>query len=206
MCDTSGWRWKTERISRGRVAVDLDDLLELVEHEHDPPVALARELPGELEQPLHRRDDVRGGGVRAEAEAEIAAVGVDRHGRRDPQALEHAQPLLGAEQGRGEVLVDRLRELVGEPAERRRRHQIDVGDERAAAHELLRRPPDERRLPEAPRREQDDVLPGERVGLQLGELTLPVGERLIERERAEAERVEAAGRAASPAKDYTRAA
>ena len=90
--------------------------------------------------------------------------------------------------------MDRLRELVGEAPERRRCHQIDVGDERAAAHELLRRSPDERGLPEPPWGEQDDVLPGERVGLQLGELAFAVGERLIERERAEPERVERADR------------
>ena len=38
-------------------------------------------------------------------------------------------------------------------------------------------------------REQDDVLPGQSVGLQLGELSLPVSEGFIERQGAEAKRI-----------------
>ena len=60
----------------------------------------------------------------------------------------------------------------------------------AAAHELLGRSPDERGLPKPPWGEQDDVLPGEGVRLQLGELVLAVGERFVEGERAEPEWVE----------------
>ena len=40
------------------IAVDLDDLLELVEHERDAAPALGGELAGSCEQPLERRVDV----------------------------------------------------------------------------------------------------------------------------------------------------
>ncbi len=59
--------------------------------------------------------------------------------------------------------------------------------------QLLGDLPDQRRLAVPARREHDDVLAVVRVGEQLGHLCLAVGERLVQRERAEAERVDDGG-------------
>ena len=85
--------------------------------------------------------------------------------------------------------MDRARELLRERGRRRRGHQVDLRDQRLLGRQLLRRAPHQRRLAEAAQREDDDVLPVANVGLELGDLRLAVGERLIERERAVAEGV-----------------
>ena len=64
-----------------------------------------------------------------------------------------------------------------------------MGDEDPPAMELLLDAPDERGLPVAARREDDDVLAVSRVGDELRDLLRPVGERVVERERAVAERI-----------------
>jgi hypothetical protein len=70
-----------------------------------------------------------------------------------------------------------------------------VRHEHALAYRLLRGTPHQRRLAKATRRKEDDVLPVADVLEQLVELFLTVGEGLVEREVAEAERVDdAAGR------------
>ena len=56
--------------------------------------------------------------------------------------------------------------------------------------QLLRRPPHQRGLAVAPRREDHDVLPVADVGAQLGDLGLAVREGLVEGERAELEGID----------------
>ena len=96
----------------------------------------------------------------------------------------------GAQQRRGDVVVDRARELLGQLGRRRRRHQVDAGDEHLLAHAAPAPRANERGLAVAPRGEDHHVLPVADVGAQLGDLRLAVGERLVERERAEPERVD----------------
>ena len=169
--------------------VDVDDLLELVEDQRHAAPALGAELARQRQQVLERRAQVLGAIARVEAEGQLAGVGVDVDGRldaqrpEDPQAVERLL-LLG-----GDVLVDRARELLGQLGHRRRRHEIDGGDEHLAAHELLGHPPHQRRLAVAPRGEDDHVLAVGDVGPELGDLALAIGEGLVERQRAEAERV-----------------
>ena len=171
------------------MAVDVHDLLELVEDECDLPLTLGCKQAGELEEPLERRVHVLDVPAACEAEAERARLGVDRDNRRDPESSEHTQSLLRAEEPRGDVVVDRLGELLGELLLRRRRHQVDLRDEDTRLPEPLRRAPNERRLAVASRSEDDDVLPVADVGEELVELGLPVGERVVEGERAVAERI-----------------
>src|SRR4029079_10380257 len=89
----------------------------------------------------------------------------------------------------GDVLVDRRRELLGEPLLGRGPHEVDLADEDPLADEALRDAVDERRLAEAAGGEDHDVLAVAGVGEQLGDLVVAVGERLVAGERAEAERV-----------------
>ena len=172
-----------------KLRVDVDDLLELVEDERDLPPALRGELARQLEEPLERCVEILWLAARIEAEAELARGRVDGHDRGDPQAREDAQPLPRAEERRGEVVVDRLGELLGEALRGRRRHEVDVGDEHVLGDRLLRDAPHERRLAVAPRSEDDDVLAVQDVGQELLDLGLAIGEGLVEGERAVAERV-----------------
>ena len=126
-----------------KVAVDVHDLLELVEHERDLPLALRAELARELEEPLERRVDVLRVPTGVEAEAEPAGRGVDGDDGCDPETREHPQPLARAEERGGNVLVDRLRQLLGELLLRRCRHEVGVRDEHALCDRLLRGAPDE---------------------------------------------------------------
>ncbi len=151
--------------------------------------ALGGELAGQLEQALEGRVDVLRLPAGVESEAELAGLRVDGDDGRDPEPGEHAQELLRAEEDRGDVVVDRLGELLRELLLRRRGHQVDVRDEHALRDRLLRDAPDERRLAVAPRGEDDDVLSVQDVGEELRDLGLAVGERVVERERAEAEGV-----------------
>src|ERR1700733_54980 len=80
------------------VRIDVDDLLKLVQYQHDGALALAGELPRQLEQPLQCCVDVLFAPARIEAEAQRAILWIDRDGGRDPQALEDAQSLLGPEE------------------------------------------------------------------------------------------------------------
>ena len=64
-----------------------------------------------------------------------------------------------------------------------------MGDEHVLGDRLLRDAPHERRLAIAPRGEHDDVLAVQDVGEELLDLGLTVGERLVEGERAVAERI-----------------
>jgi hypothetical protein len=129
----------------------------------------------------------RGRGV--ERETDGAVVRVERHDRPQSQALEGTQALARTEQRRRDVVVDRLGELGGELRRGGDRHQVELRDQHVLGHQLLRGPPDQRRLAVASRREHDDVLAVQDVGLELGELGLAVGERLVERQRAVAERI-----------------
>ena len=121
----------------GEAGVDVDDLLELVHDQHHRALALAGELSRQFEQPLQRRIDVLSAPARVEAEAQRAVLRIDRHRRADTQALEDPQSLFGAEQRRGQVLVDRASELLGELRGRRCRHQVDVRDQSALPDQLL---------------------------------------------------------------------
>ena len=85
--------------------------------------------------------------------------------------------------------MDRLGELLREPLTRRRRHQVDVGDEHVPGDRQLRDTPHERRLAVAPRSKHDDVLAVQDVGEELRDLGLAVREGVVERERAIAERI-----------------
>ena len=170
--------------------VDADDLLELVEDEHDAPPALRRDLRRELEQPLDRRVDVRRPADRLEREPDAAVAGVELDRRPHAEAADdRARPLEQALDGREEVVDDRLRETRSEPHLRRRPHQVAVRDEHLVGEHLLHRAEDERRLPVAAGREHDDVLPVAHVRRQRRDLRVPVRERVVLRERAERERV-----------------
>src|SRR6476660_8986514 len=92
-----------------------------------------------------------------------------------------------------EIAIDRSRKRGGKLFLRRRLHQIDLGDEDASSHEMLRRPAYERRLAVAARRDQRDVLPVPEIRLEGAELALPVREGLVEGEIAVVERVRDAG-------------
>jgi hypothetical protein len=173
------------------LAVERDDLLELVQHEDDAPLSLGGELGRELEQPLDRVVDVLLAAAGGEAEAKRSVGRVDLHRRNDPEATEEARGLLERlVDGRGDVRVDRLRERGREPLLRRRAHEVAVADEHLLPQRLLGRAQDERRLAVAPRRVQEDVLAVAHVGRELAHLVLPVGERLVEGEIAERERVQ----------------
>ena len=189
MCDDLGLRLEDRAHELREVAVDVDDLLELVEDESDLAAAFGRELAWELEEALEGRLHVLRLPAGVEGEPDLAGVRLDRHHGRDPQPCEHAQTLARAKEDRGEVVVDRLGELLGEPLLRRRGHQVHVGDEHALLDGLLRDPPHERRLAVAPGGEDDDVLAVQDVGEELGDLGLAIRERLVERERAVAEGV-----------------
>ena len=91
----------------------------------------------------------------------------------------------------GDVLVDRCRQLRRELLLRRRLHQVDLRDQDAVLRQLLRRAKHERRLPVAPRGEDDHVEPVADVRLELVELVRPVGEGGVEGEIAEVEGVAA---------------
>ena len=60
------------------VGVDLDDLLELVEHERDRRFRSVASSPGSVEQPLERRRDVGRSAPGLEAERDRGVLGVDR--------------------------------------------------------------------------------------------------------------------------------
>ena len=150
----------------------------------------AASCAGQLEQPLDRGVQVVAALGDREAERHVAGLGLDRDRRAHAQVGEDPQALLGAQQRRGDVVVDRARELLGELGRRRRRHQVDAGHEHLLAHQLVRCAPHERGLAVAARREDDDVLAVADVGLELGDLLLAVGERVVERERAEAEGID----------------
>ena len=81
------------------VRVELDHLLELVEHDADAPVSLRRELGRKLEELLERRVDVLGCVAGSEAEPEGSVRRVDRHHGGDPQASEDLRRSL-ARRGR----------------------------------------------------------------------------------------------------------
>jgi hypothetical protein len=169
-----------------QVGVDLDDLLELVEDEGRAPAAFGGELAREREEPLEGRVDVLGTGARGtKSRARPPAGRPSRRARR--KAGENAQRVLRLEEHRRELVVDRLGELLGELLPRGRGHQVELGDEHASAAQLLDGAQHERRLPVAPRGEDDDVLSVQDVGLELAQPA--VGEGLIEGERAEAEGV-----------------
>ena len=170
--------------------IDLDDLLELVEDQRDRPLALGGDLPGQLQQALERRIDVGPRVAGGEREAERAVGGVDRDRRRDPQPAEEGRSAItGPLEARQQVAVDRARELLRELLLRRRRHQVDGCDQDALGEEVLLRAPDERRLPIAPGGEDHDVLAVADVLLELAQLGVAIGERLVERQCAVAKRV-----------------
>ena len=118
--------------------VERDDLLELVEDDHDAPLALGRELAEQLEQALDRVVDVRRPPACLEGEAERPVVGVDLHRRPDPQAAEEIGSALDhLPDRRVDVRVDRLRESGCESLLRRRPHQVAVADEHPARARAL---------------------------------------------------------------------
>src|SRR4051812_11994534 len=171
-----------------QVRIERDDLLELVEDEQRAPLALGGDLGDELEQAFERRVDVGGRMGGAEREAQRAGVRVDRHGRDDPQPAEDPRgEALRPGQRAGDVLVDGGRELLGELLLRRRAHEVDLRHEHLLAHEALLDAVDERRLAEPARGGDDDVLAVARIGQQLRDLGVAVGERLVAGEGAEAE-------------------
>ena len=191
--DVRDLRLRLERRSHQvrEVRVDPEHLLELVEDDRHPPAAVRRQLARQVEELLDRRVDVGARVPGREAEPECAVGRVDGHHRQDPEPAEDLRRALPYPEERArDLLVDRLRELRGELLLGRRAHQVDLSDERPVpAHELLGSPPHERRLAVAPGGEHHHVLAVQDVRLELGELPLAVGERLVEREIAEAERV-----------------
>jgi hypothetical protein len=88
-----------------------------------------------------------------------------------------------------EVGVNGLGERRCEALFRRGLHHIHVADEHFPAQRLLRRTQHERRLAVPPRRVDEHVLAVPHVRDQLPQLALAVGERLVEREVPERERV-----------------
>ena len=148
----------------------------------------AASSPGQLEQALQRLVQVLRRSPGREAEADRGVLRVDDHGRPDAQVLEHAQALLDPKQRGRNVLVDggasfsASRSLVG----------VVIRSTWATStrfHQPLRHPPHERRLAVPAGREQHHVLAVADVCLELRDLVLAVGERVIERQRAVAEGV-----------------
>ena len=172
------------------VAVDREDLLELVEDEHGAAPALGRDPARESEERLDRVVDGRAPPARMEDEAQAAVDRIDLDRRRHAQPAKEARRPLDRLAGRGfEVAVDRPGERGGEAFLRRRAHQVAVADENALADRAPAGSQNERRLPVAPRRVDENVLAVLHVAHELPELRLPVGEGVVERERAERERV-----------------
>ena len=117
----------------------------------------------------------------AEREGVGALVRVDRDARADPQAAEGPQRRLARPlERRGDVLVDRGGEALGEALLGRRRHQVDVADEHVGGGELLHGPPDQRRLAVPARSEDHHVLTVDDVELELLDLALAIGECLVQ--------------------------
>jgi hypothetical protein len=118
--------------------VEREDLLELVEDDHDAAPPLRRELAEQLEQPLDRVVDVLLPPTGLEAEAQAAVGRIDIHDRDDPKPAEEVRrPLERLADGRGDVCVNRLRERGCEALLRRRLHQVAVADERLLLQSLL---------------------------------------------------------------------
>ena len=152
--------------------VDPDDLLELVEHEHDASVALRGDLCRAARAAA--RSSRRCPSLPRTASNENRtppSLGSSSTVGLHPQAADdRPRPLEQPLDGREEVVDDRLRERGGEPHLRRRPHQVAVRDEDVVGEDLLHRAEDERRLPVASRREHDDVLPVAHVGGERGDL------------------------------------
>ena len=175
---------------RRQPRVDVEHFLKLVEHERDRAPAFGGQLGRQLEDPLQRRVDILGGVTGGEAERHRAVVGIERHHRSDPESPEELRRTVARPQERaGDVLVDRRGQLRGELLLRRGLHQIHLRDQDALPRQLLRRPEDERRLAVPARGEDDDVEPVADVRLELTQLVVPVGERRVEGEIAEVERI-----------------
>ena len=122
----------------GELAVERDDLLELVEDEHDAAAALGRDPARELEQGLDRVVDGRLLPPCVKGEAQAAVARVDLHRRRDAEAAEEARGPLERLAGRRlEVAVDRLRQRGGETLLRWRTHEVAVRDEDPLANRTL---------------------------------------------------------------------
>ena len=118
----------------GEVRVDLDDLLELVEHERDTRPRSAASSPGSVSSRSRVASTSAGARPGSKPNETDEVLGVDRDRRRDPQAAEDAErPLARPEKRGGDPLVDRLRELLGELLLRRRRHQVDLRAEHTLA-------------------------------------------------------------------------
>ena len=102
--------------------------------------------------------------------------------------------LLDLEQARGDVLVDRRRELLGEPLLRRRLHQVDLCDQHLTrGDQFVRRPARSGTTCRTGGREHHDVLAVSHIGLEFLELLHPVGEGVVERQIAVAEWVRGVG-------------
>ncbi len=170
--------------------VDVDHLLKLVQHQRHAPVAIGGDAPEHDEQLLERRVDVLLGGARVEAERHRAVVGVDGDRGGQAQAREHLQALLRVPQPGGQLLVDRLRELRSQQVLRGGAHQVHLGDQDALPHELLRHPPEQRRLAVPARGEDDHVLAVAGIGDERVDLDLSVRERRVQRQGPESEGVD----------------
>ena len=174
-----------------QLGVDVGDLLELVEHERDGAPALGRQLARQLEQALDR-------GVRGPRRARTTLkrnatlpvsgstviVGETRRSANTRRRSLARSSGVATSSWIARASFSASLAGVGVVIRSTLRH------EHLLAHELVRRPPDERGLAVAARREDHDVLAVADVGLELGDLLLAVRERVVERERAEAERVD----------------
>jgi len=168
--------------------VEGEDLLELVEDDHDAALALGRELAELLEELLDRLVEVAFAAAGAEGEAEGAVARVDLDRRADAEVAEELGGLLErVADGRRDVRVDGLGERGREALLRRGLHEVDVADEELLGERRLGRLQDERRLAVAAGRVDEDVLTIAHVREQLGHLVLAIGEGLVEREVAEGE-------------------
>ena len=169
-----------------KLRVELQHLLELVEDQRGPLLALRTDLAGELEQLLDRVvDSGCAGAAGLEAEAQARVVGVDLDRRLDAKAAEERGRLLERlTDRRDEVVVDGLREGAREALLRRGLHQVAVGDEHALRKRLLGGPEHERGLAVSPGGEHQHVLAVPDVDRELFQLVLAVGKGLVECERA----------------------
>ena len=170
--------------------VDVDDLLELVEDERHPPVALGGELGRAARAAARASRRCPRAGARAPklkpnepSSGLTVTVGWIRSPRNGASAASRRarSPRRRSRRSSGELLGQLLLGRGG--------HQVDLGDQHSLRAELLDRPPDQRRLAVAAGGEDDDVLAVAGVGDELGDLVLAVRERLVERQRAEAEGV-----------------
>ena len=184
-------RWKTERISFGRPGSMLDDLLELVDDQRHAAPARRRPARPAARAVARASRRCRRGARPSSNEKATSRPGVDGDRRLRPAGRETA-PGPARARARAARRCSRRSSAASRSASLSLSASSSGRPRRRApapSASSLTRAPDQRGLSVAARGEDHDVLAVADVGDQLGELAVAVGERLIERQRAEAKRV-----------------